>query len=91
MREEHFQRIAGHLLFQDLSNLCAHFLSCNVGIEAGIWSVEDTHLLLKLGLAGRCLRILIELQEQETGAALATAEAILYCLDIRKAQQIATR
>ena len=63
------------------ANLCAHFLSCNVGIEAGIWSVEDAHLLLKLGLADRCLRILIELQEQETGAALATAEAILHCLD----------
>lgn len=63
------------------ADLCAHFLSCNVGIEAGIWSVEDAHLLLKLGLADRCLRILIELQEQETGAALATAEAILHCLD----------
>jgi uncharacterized protein (DUF849 family) len=29
------------------TELCAHFLSCNVGIEAGIWSVEDAHLLLK--------------------------------------------
>jgi uncharacterized protein (DUF849 family) len=62
-------------------DLCAHFLSCHVGIEAGIWSAEDALLLLKLGLANRCLRILIELQEQETGAALATAEAILQCLD----------
>jgi uncharacterized protein (DUF849 family) len=35
----------------------------------------------KLGLAERCLRILIELQEQETGAALVTTEAILRCLD----------
>lgn len=61
----------------------AHFLSRTVGIEAGIWSVEDAHLLLKLGLADRCLRILIELQEQETGAALATAKAILRCLDKR--------
>jgi uncharacterized protein (DUF849 family) len=63
------------------NELCAYFLSCNVGIEAGIWSVKDAHLLLKLGLADRCLRILIELQEQETGAALATAEDILRCLD----------
>jgi hypothetical protein len=54
-------------------------------------SIPNTDFLLKLGLAGRCLRTLIELQEQETGAALATAEAILHCLDIRKAQQIATR
>ncbi len=63
------------------TELCAHFLSCNVGIEAGIWSVEDAHLLLKLGLAECCLRILIELQEQETGGALVTTEAILRCLD----------
>jgi len=52
-----------------------------VGIEAGIWSVEDAALLVQLGLADRCLRILIELQEHEVGAALTTAEAILRCLD----------
>jgi uncharacterized protein (DUF849 family) len=61
--------------------LCEHLLSRQVGIEAGIWSVEDAHLLLKHGLADRCLRILIELQELEVGAAQARAEAILYCLD----------
>jgi hypothetical protein len=49
------------------AELCTHLLSCNVGIEAGIWTVEDAHLLLKLGLADRCLRVLIELQEQEDG------------------------
>jgi len=63
------------------AELCTHLLSCHVGIEAGIWTVEDAHLLLKLGLADHCLRVLIELQEPETGAALATAEAILHCLD----------
>jgi uncharacterized protein (DUF849 family) len=63
------------------AELCGHFLSSHIGIEAGIWSVEDTHLLLKLGLADRCLRILIELQEPETRAAQAMAEAILQCLD----------
>lgn len=63
------------------AELCTHFIACNVGIEAGIWTVEDAHLLLKLGLADRCLRILIELQGQEVGAARATAEAILHCLD----------
>lgn len=63
------------------AEICAHFLSHKVGIEAGIWSVEDAHLLLKLGLADRCLRILIELHEQETGAALATAKDILQSLN----------
>ena len=63
------------------SDLCTHFLSLGVGIEAGLWTVEDTQLFLKLGLANRCLRILIELQAQETSSALATAEAIIRCLD----------
>jgi uncharacterized protein (DUF849 family) len=63
------------------AELCRHLLSCHVGVEAGIWTVEDAHLLLNLGLADRCLRVLIELQEQEVGAALATAEAIVQCLD----------
>ena len=61
------------------AELCAHLLSRNVGIEAGIWTVEDAHLLLQLGLADRCLRVLIELQE--LGAARASAEAIVCCLD----------
>lgn len=65
------------------AELCTHLLSCNVGIEAGIWTVQDAHLLLKLGLAKCCLRILIELREQEVGAALAMAETILHCLDER--------
>jgi uncharacterized protein (DUF849 family) len=63
------------------AELCRHFLSCNVGIEAGIWTVEDAHLLLQLGLADRCLRVLIELQEQERAAAEASAEAVVHCLD----------
>lgn len=68
------------------AELCEHLLSRHVGIEAGIWSVEDAHLLLKLGLADRCLRILIEVQELEVGAGQATAEAILRCLDERNVQ-----
>lgn len=63
------------------SDLCAHFLSRGVGIEAGLWTVEDAQRLLKLGFADRCLRILIEPQEQEIGSAEASAEAIIHCLD----------
>ena len=63
------------------AELCAHLLSRNVGIEAGIWTVEDAHLLPQLGLAERCQRVLVELQEQEVGAARASAEAIVCYLD----------
>jgi uncharacterized protein (DUF849 family) len=57
--------------------LCAHFLSCGVGIEAGIWSVEDVDRLLQLGLAECCVRILVEVQERAPDTALVAAEAML--------------
>jgi uncharacterized protein (DUF849 family) len=53
-------------------DLCAHFLSTQVGIEAGIWCVADAQRLLTWGLADRCLRILIEPQEANMEAALVT-------------------
>ncbi|GAC1370313.1 MAG: 3-keto-5-aminohexanoate cleavage protein [Ktedonobacteraceae bacterium] len=61
--------------------LCTHFLSRGVGIEAGLWTVEDVQLFLTSGLADRCLRILIEPREQEVSSARATAEAIIHSLD----------
>jgi uncharacterized protein (DUF849 family) len=64
-----------------ISDLCAHFLAHGVGIEAGLWSVQDAQVFLIAGLAGHCLRILIELQEPEIGSVLATTEAIIHCLD----------
>jgi uncharacterized protein (DUF849 family) len=64
-----------------VAELCDHFLSTGVGIEAGIWSVTDARLLLQLGFADRCLRILIEVQEPALDAAQVTAEAIIHCLD----------
>jgi uncharacterized protein (DUF849 family) len=64
-----------------ITDLCAHFIAHGVGIEAGLWSVQDAQLFLTLGLAGRCLRILIELQEAEIDSALATIEAIIHYLD----------
>jgi uncharacterized protein (DUF849 family) len=67
-----------------VDKLCAHFLSAQVGIEAGIWSVADAYRLLTLGLADRCLRILVEPQEPDMPAALATVEAILQILDVGK-------
>jgi uncharacterized protein (DUF849 family) len=62
-------------------DLCAHFLSTQVSIEAGIWSVADSHRLLAWGLADRRLRMLNEPQEAVMEAALETVEAILRVLD----------
>jgi uncharacterized protein (DUF849 family) len=56
--------------------LCALLHERGVGIEAGLRSVEDALLLLKAGLAPDCLRLLLEPDEAEPGAALRTAHSM---------------
>ncbi|AWK88771.1 3-keto-5-aminohexanoate cleavage protein [Azospirillum thermophilum] len=51
-----------------------------IGIEAGLASVLDAERLVSLGLAPLCLRVLIEIEEQETEEAMAAADAILSVL-----------
>ena len=48
-----------------------------IGIEAGIWTVEDARRFAESDLAKFCLRALVEPTEQQTAAALATAGAIV--------------
>jgi uncharacterized protein (DUF849 family) len=61
--------------------LCAALLQASVGIEAGLSTADDARLLIETGLAGRCVRLLIEPDEPETAAALATVHAIEALLD----------
>ena len=56
--------------------LCNLLLARGIGIEAGLSSVDDVQLLLKMGIADRCVRVLIEPVEEEIGPALTTVDAI---------------
>lgn len=48
-----------------------------VGVEAGLWTVEDARALVASGLADACLRILVEPRERgDASAACAVAAAI---------------
>jgi uncharacterized protein (DUF849 family) len=51
-------------------------LARGIGVEAGIWTVTDAQRLAGSGLAGRCLRVLIEPQEHRPAGALSNAGAI---------------
>jgi len=51
-----------------------------IAIEAGLATAADAERLLRLGLAALSLRILIEIGEQDLGAALTRADAILRLL-----------
>jgi uncharacterized protein (DUF849 family) len=57
-------------------SLCELLLEGGIGVEAGIWSVDDAERLARSGLAQRCVRVLVEPQERETADALANADAI---------------
>lgn len=52
-----------------------------IGVEAGIWNPEAAGILAASGLAGDCLRLLIEAQEPELDTARANAQAIERRLD----------
>jgi uncharacterized protein (DUF849 family) len=51
-------------------------LARGIGVEAGVWTAEDAELLAGSGLAERCLRVMLEPMEAETGAALENVERI---------------
>jgi uncharacterized protein (DUF849 family) len=59
----------------------AALLAAGVGVEAGLARPADADLLAALGLAPRCLRVLIEIDDMEEAAAQATADAITARLD----------
>jgi uncharacterized protein (DUF849 family) len=62
-------------------DLCAALLEVGVGVEPGLATAADAKLLIELGIAGRCLRLLFEPEEQSLDAALATVAAIEALLD----------
>ena len=59
----------------------AALVEASVGIEAGLWRVEDVQALATSGYAGRLVRALVEPREPDVAAAIATAEAINAALD----------
>lgn len=63
------------------ADVCAALIRRGIGIEAGIWSVDDVRTLVGTGLAAWCLRVLVESQPSEPARAVADAAAIDEALD----------
>ncbi|MBI3637102.1 MAG: 3-keto-5-aminohexanoate cleavage protein [Candidatus Rokubacteria bacterium] len=61
--------------------LCGLLMRRGIGIEAGVWAVADVKTLVDLGIAGRCVRVLVETQPTDAVAAVADADAIDEALD----------
>jgi uncharacterized protein (DUF849 family) len=61
--------------------VCRTLRRLGVGIEAGVWSVEDVRALVASDLADKCTRILVEAQPLNGKEAVAAAAAIDEALD----------
>jgi uncharacterized protein (DUF849 family) len=61
--------------------LCNTLLAKGISVEAGISNEKDAELLVKLGIASHCLRILLEPDEEDPSAALILSESIIHILD----------
>jgi uncharacterized protein (DUF849 family) len=57
-------------------DLCEHLVSRGIGIEAGLLGLEDARAFVASGIAGRCVRVLIEPLDAEPGTAVEHAAAM---------------
>jgi uncharacterized protein (DUF849 family) len=62
-------------------DLCALLVERGIGIEAGLLSPADGHAFAASGIAGQCVRAMVEPLGEDPDAALADAEAIEEVLD----------
>lgn len=61
---------------EGIHDLCRTLIRDGVGIEAGLWSIDDADRFLASRLPPRCLRVLIEPTSEESTEAVAVAHAI---------------
>ena len=70
-----------NLIEDDAEEMIALALGKGIGIEAGLWSISDAERFVALPDAKKCLRVLIEINEQDAGEGLAAATGVISVLD----------
>jgi len=73
--------VSVNLIEEDAPDVIALALGKGIGVEAGVWSAADAERFVTLADAPRCLRVLIEINEQDVAQGLGVAHAILAILD----------
>lgn len=68
--------VSVNLIEEDAPEIIALALGRGIGVEAGLWSVADAERFVALADAPRCLRTLLEINEQDVAEAIAVAEGI---------------
>jgi len=73
--------VSVNLIEQDAAEIIDLVLEKGIGVEAGLWSVSDAEKFVSIPRAGDCLRVLIEINEQDFSAGMAAAADIIGILD----------
>ena len=73
--------VSVNLIEEDAPQIVAMMLEKGIGVEAGVWSSADAARFVALPEAGRCLRVLIEINEQEIADGLKATQDICDILD----------
>ena len=69
-----------NLIEEDSAEMIELALSMGIGVEAGIWSLADAEKFLAHPKAYRCLRVLIEINEQDLAAGMAAYRTVMTLL-----------
>lgn len=87
-RQEHIRAwemlpdyVSINLIEEDSAEIIDLALSRRIGVEAGLWSAADAERFVAHANAAKCLRVLIELNEQDLPAALQALRDVEAILD----------
>jgi uncharacterized protein (DUF849 family) len=73
--------VSVNLIEEDAPEIIALVRDKGIGVEAGLWSVRDARRFVGLAEARQCLRVLIEINEQDAAVGLRVAKDIFGILD----------
>jgi uncharacterized protein (DUF849 family) len=70
-----------NLIEEDAAEMISIVMGKGIGVEAGLWSVSDAERFIALPDAAKCLRVLIEINEQDAEESLSVATGIISVLE----------
>jgi uncharacterized protein (DUF849 family) len=73
--------VSVNLTEEDAPEVISLVLEKGIAVEAGLWSVDDARRFIASGNAHRCLRVLIEVNEQDESSGRDAARVIIEVLD----------
>jgi len=73
--------VSVNLVEEDAPEVMALVLEKGIGVEAGLWSRKDAERFVALPDATRCVRVLIEINQQDPSAGRQVAQDIIGVLD----------